>query len=53
MAKILVVEDEKNMQEIIIEYMQRAVMLALFILSAFVSALLGLFIGRISDGMMV
>lgn len=30
-----------------------AVMLALIILSAFVSALIGLFIGRISDGMMV
>ncbi|MDE7429587.1 MAG: ABC transporter permease, partial [Lachnospiraceae bacterium] len=29
------------------------VMLALIILSAFVSALIGLFIGRISDGMMV
>ena len=30
-----------------------AVMLALIVLSAFVSALIGLFIGRISDGMMV
>ena len=30
-----------------------AVMLALIVLSAFVSALIGLFIGRVSDGMMV
>lgn len=30
-----------------------AIMLALIVLSAFVSALIGLFIGRISDGMMV